>query len=184
MKTNARLALAALVAALALPASVGAAPLLLGNTVRVTYEFPVLGVLYAGPSDVVVGAGVELPFFAGFADVDLTDNQIIITAGRNAGINNVAFDGFHFNDILGSIPPFTSVVLDPATNYGGLDASRLTFNPENIYLNLVGLPGLTGQRVVIDINPSSTAPVPEPSTFALLGASLIAGARKLRSRSR
>lgn len=180
------LSLAASVALIGLPALAEATPTLFGQTVRVTYEYPTVGVLYylGGPADVVVGSGSELLNFAAFADIDLSDNQIVITARRNAGSNAEQFDGFHFYDILTSIPAFATVSLNPATTYAGLGPSNLFFDADNIYVNVVGLPGLSGQSIVIDVNADVTAPVPEPSTLVLLGAGLIAGARRLRSRAR
>ena len=158
-----------------LPAVVEATPILLGQTVRATYEFDDLGELYAGPVDVVVGPPVELPNFALFADVDLSDTNILFAANRHAGVNDVNFDGFHFFDVLGTIPAFTSlgVSLNPATNYEGFVASRITFDADNIWVNVANLPGVQGQVISIDLA-ADVAAVPEPSTLLLLGAGLLA----------
>ncbi len=143
------------------------AVLLTDQTVQTTYLFPDTSTIFAGPTDSIVGAGVELTNFAGLADVDFSDTNIFITANRDAAINAVAFDGLQFADVNGTIPAFTSVTLNAVTNYAGLNATRVSFDTDHIFLNLVGLPGQAGQVISLDINPLA-ATVPEPSTWLLL----------------
>jgi len=80
--------------ALGLPAN---ASLLNGQTVQSFYLFPNTSAIFFGPTNAVVGPGVELPSFADLANVDFSDTNILITLTRNAGVNNVAFDGFSFS---------------------------------------------------------------------------------------
>lgn len=159
------------VAALCLPISFAeASPILLGEDVETFYHFPDLTTNYAGPDTALVGAGVELVNFAAFADIDFSDTNILITINRDAGINAVSFDGFHFFDVDGTIPAFTTVLLNASTNYAGFTASRITFDADNIFVNVVGLPGLQGQFISIDL--AANTAVPEPATLALLGGGL------------
>ena len=79
--------------ALIAPAS---ATLLTGQTIQATYLFPNTGMVFAGPTNAVVGAGIELASFAGLANVDFSDTNILITLTRDAQVNNVTFDGFRF----------------------------------------------------------------------------------------
>jgi hypothetical protein len=139
-----------------------------GDSIVATYLFPDILTIYAGPTATVVGPGSELLDFARFVNIDFSANNILITTVRNAGINNVAFDGLDFFDAK---PDFQDVTLDPATNYAGFDSSRLFSTANSIFLNFEDLPGLLGQRVSIDIGDSA---VPEPSYGVTLAAALLA----------
>jgi hypothetical protein len=145
------------------------ASLLAGQAVRVTYLFPDTSTIFAGPVDVAGPAGA-LTNFAGFANLALSDTNILITADRNAQINNVAFDGLEFLDLNGNIPNFTSVTLDGATNYAGFDSSRVTTSVNTIFVNLADLPGLQSQVISLDIG---SAAVPEPNSGILAGTALL-----------
>jgi hypothetical protein len=182
MKTPMSVAVAVSFGLCLLTPSSAAAVILLGETVEVTYHFPDLATDFAGPTDVIVGAGTELFNFAGYADIDLSDTNILITTTRAAAINGTAFDGLHFFDVFGTIPALTTVLINPATSYPGLDASRITFDADNIYINLVDLPALQGDFISIDLVAGSSA-VPEPGTLGLLGAGLatLLSRRRLKS---
>jgi hypothetical protein len=118
----------------------------------------------------VVGPAGTLTNYAAFVDLSLSDTNILITADRNAQVNNVAFDGLEFLDVNGNIPNFTNVTLDSATTYAGFDASRITVGANTIFVNVADLPGLQGQVISLDIG---SAAVPEPSSWLLAGAGLI-----------
>ena len=90
-------------------------------------------------------------------DIDFSDTNITVTTIRNAGINAVAFDGLHFFDVFGAIPSFTSVTLNAATNYGGLTSSNISFDANNIYVNVANLPGLSGQVISLDVSANGTS---------------------------
>ncbi len=152
-----------------------AAPILLGQVVQTTYLYPDMATVYAGgpPTNATVGAGVELHGFAGLADIDFSDTNILITLTRDAGVNNVAFDGFRFFDILGTIPNNLNAVLNPATNYTGFTASRLAGGDQDtLFVNVANLAGLRGQIISIDLVQQAAPAVPEPATLALLGGGL------------
>ena len=151
------------------------AALLDGQTVQTTYLFPTTSTVFSGPVNSVVGPGVELPNFAGLANIDISDTNVTITLTRNANVNTVAFDGIRFTDVNGTIPQFTNVILNPATNYAGFDVSRITFSTTDIFVNLANLPGLSGQLISIDFE-GGTSSVPEPGTagLILLGTSVLA----------
>jgi hypothetical protein len=160
--------------ALAVPAS---AALIDGETIQTTYLFPDTSAVFAGPDNAVVGPGTELLGFAGLANVDFSDANILITLERNAGVNDVAFDGFRFFDVNGTIPVITSVNLNPATDYAGFTASRVTFDADTIFVNVANLPGLTSQVISIDLN--GPTPVPEPGTFVMIMAGLVLLGRRV-----
>jgi len=153
--------------------SAEAAPILLGQTVQTTYLFPTTSTIFAGPTNSVVGPFVELPNFANLADVDFSDTNIRITLTRNANVNNVAFDGFRFFDIFGTIPNNVNAVLNPSTTYAGFMPSRLAGGDQDtLFVNLANLPGLTGQFISIDLVLTTTPTVPEPATLTLLAGGL------------
>jgi hypothetical protein len=170
-----------------LAASAEASPILNGQVVQTTYLFPNTSTVFpgGGPVNSTVGPGVELLNFAGFADIDFSDTNIRITTTRDAGINNVAFDGFRFFDIFGTVPDDLIAVLNPATNYAGFTQSRLAGgDPNTLFVNVENLPGLRGQVISIDLVEQGPT-VPEPATLTLLGgglATLIARRRNSKRR--
>ena len=97
----------------------------------------------------------------------VSDTNILITTTRDAGINNVAFDGFRFVDLNANIPNFTNVTLDGATNYAGFSSSRITTAANTIFVNVEDLAGLQGQIISLDIGGEASA-VPEPSSVLLM----------------
>jgi hypothetical protein len=162
-----------------------ATPILDGQVVQTTYLFPNTSTVFAAPINATVGPGVELLNYAGFADIDFSDTNIKITTTRDAGVNNVAFDGFRFFDIFGTIPNNLMAVLNPATTYAGFTSARLAGGDQDTLLvNVANLPGLRGQIISIDLvqQPVSTT-VPEPATLTLLAGGLATlAARHRRSK--
>jgi hypothetical protein len=162
------------VCALACAARVEASPILLGQTVQITYQFPAMGSVIQ-TNTVVVGAGVEWPGFLGIVDVDLADTSI--TLGNFTSSNAWAaagFSGFSFFDLMGTIPDFVNVTL-AATNMAGFTQANITFDADNIWLNWQGLSYTpsTFLRITIEAaTPPAPEPVPEPASVALVAVGL------------
>lgn len=164
-------------------APVQAAPILAGKTIQTTYLFPDVNTTYCAPVNAVVGAGVELLNYCGFADIDFSDTNVKITTTRNAGINAVAFDGFKFFDVFGAIQDDLNAVVNAATNYAGFTAQRLAGgDKDTLLVNVANLPGLRGQIISIDIVPAA---VPEPVALTLMGTGIagLVARRRIRPRS-
>lgn len=103
-----------------------------------------------GPHDTVVGDGVELVNgFGGFATIDFSGATIRIVAATDQPFGY--FELLRFADSNGTISSIASVTVDPATNYAGFDASRLTFTADRIDVNLTGLAGQQGQQILLNI---------------------------------
>ena len=134
-----------------------------GNAIEVTYLYPNINTVYTDPAT-VTGA-TSLNSFAGILNIGFSDTSITMTLTVNAGINGVAFDGLKFTDVNNTLS-FDNLALNTvATNYAQFTASRISYQGNSIFVNLVDLHGLAGQSIVISA-------VPEPETYALLLAGL------------
>lgn len=135
--------------------------------VQVTYLYPNLSTVYAGP--MTVGVPGTIGSFAGILDIALAPDTITLTLTRNAGINAVSFDGLRFVDLAQTLNLSQFTLNTQATTYAGFDASRLSYgDADTLFVNLQGLPGLTGQQIVL------ASAVPEPATWGLLALGLAA----------
>ena len=158
--------LALLVAAAAF-SSAASATTLYGHTVQVSHDDPVEGTFLSGPFDVVVNDTVEVPSLVGFYSADISDTNIFLDFTQfpvsSGTFTGDTFNGFHLFDVNGTIASFLTVTINNATNVAGLDASRVSFDADNIYVNFAGLTVTPASRVSLDITV-----VPEPGTFLLM----------------
>jgi hypothetical protein len=135
---------------------------LAGDTIRTWELYPDLSTIYGGPIDVVdPGSILAFPGFAPIVNIAFNDANITITMVRDATAFTSSFSGFRFFDV--SEAGFGSVALDSASDVPGIDASRVSFDAHDIYVNFSAITYSTGQEVSLDI-----APVPEPRSFFLL----------------
>jgi hypothetical protein len=155
-------------------------------TIGVDTQFPTQGAICCGSGTAVVGAGVEFPAgsFPSYntnAFVDVSDLQIDYGQTAATTYTAAAFNGFRFYDALGTIAPITGVTINGATNLAGFNASRLSFDADNIYINMQSLAAGGAHLVRLDVQFGAAA-VPEPSTLLLLGAGLAVIAIPVRRR--
>ncbi len=165
-------------AALILALGMGAASLanagFIGKTVTGEHLFPDLATVFETRT-AVVGTGVEFPgMTGGFYDVDVSDTNLVLTFLRFAIGNTTAFNGFHLFDTNSTIDAITDVTIG-ANGWAGFDASRLTFDANNIWVNTQSLSFDQGDALSLNVTFSTTQqpnPTPEPATLALLGLGL------------
>ena len=151
---------------------------LTGTSVDVSWLFPNTATTYA-TRNVTVGAGPEIQcaggavgpdLCAGFVDaatIDLGSQTLSLTIDSgSAAWSAAAFNGYEFSN-LSAGGAWTGYTL--ATTFAGLDASRISFTPDAVWVNMQGITPDAGQSFTITLN---TAAVPEPASPALLLAGL------------
>jgi hypothetical protein len=165
------------VAAMASMASAHATGLEAGDAVRVDYLFPNKTQVFRTAT--LIGPDSTLDSFAGLFDIDVGTDAITLTLTRNAAINNVAFDGVGFFDLNGTLSFETFALQAAGTSYAGLSADRVSHGAGAVYVNVVGLPGLAGQQIVL-----SAVPEPAAAVSLALGLAALVWLRKRPSAAR
>jgi hypothetical protein len=146
----------------------------IGDTVSANYYYPDGATILYGSGNMVVGPGGALFDNLGglgvgsSPSVDITDTNILITypVGWSFSSNGQSFDGFIISNLTPSGAAITGVSL-AATNIPGYDGGGLTFDANDVYINLVAFAGsgfYSGS--IISVNVSF---VPEPGTLSLMG---------------
>lgn len=158
---------------------------MLGQTVRITGEQFTIGTVAAGPTDVVVGAGLEVPGnFWGIFTMDLSDTGILLTLPGTCcgGFTPGTFNGLHFFDLNNTIDGFLGVNI-VSNSVAGFNGSRISFDANNIYLNFESLN--PSQSAVLSLEVVTAAEVPEPASWLFMsgGAALLTWIRRRRQES-
>lgn len=178
-------ALAALAATLAATlAPQPAAAQLAGETIGAQYLFPDLASIIIDFPAAVVGAGVEFNAI-NQSQVDVADASLTISSVPGQGPTQLlpaAFNGYRIYDVGGTLPGFVTVTVNAATNLPGFDATRVSFDADNVFVNLQDLVLLPGEIVLLDIGFAST--VPEPATVGLVATGLVVVGAAARRRRR
>ncbi len=139
-----------------------------GQTITYQWRFGGLdGAIQEGPLPAVVGDGTEFPSIGVSGqnsnlslDVSATNFRLDWT-GSFFFSGGFGFNGHIYSDGSGFVPAFDTVTIHPETNLPGFDASRLSFDDDNIQVDFAGLGGGVGTVVSLDV-----ALVPEPSGAA------------------
>jgi hypothetical protein len=176
METKTRLALlVALTLVLCSPVSAG----FIGLTIQVEYSYPDTSTLYSADT-VVVGPGTELsglPYGDPRTNIDLSDTNILIAYNSSSWWTASDFNGLHFCDLAGASGAITGVTINPATNRAGLDASRISCDANNIWVNWQGL-GFWGgigecHDTIMSLDVAFGDAVPDASTWMTLPAEML-----------
>ena len=167
----------------------------MGTTIHGEYLFPDNGTTFMDLGDAMVGAGAEFSIsFDSTITVDFSDSTIAIDiAGGSTPFTAAAFNGFHFSDTSGLADAITQVSLVTTHNFA-FDASGISFDANNIFLNFQGLDvvpdsslllavNFDGDTPSLAINSGGGTPVPAPGTFALVSLG-VAGLRRIRRSSK
>lgn len=146
----------------------------MGSTIEVNFLYPDISTNCCGSFDVLVGAGQELapgdvPGYNSAAFVDISSTQIEYGQTRGTVYSSGSFNGLHFFDELSLLADIVGVSVNAATSLVGFDSSRVSFDANNIYINMVNLSASVAHSVIVDVQ---FANIPEPGTLALLGLGL------------
>jgi len=144
-----------------------------GKVLNYAWFFPDKNTPYAymTPVNITAGSGVDTIIIDSYNYVGLlyvSDNQINLTFTADSYFYGAEFSGIRLNDINNTISAFGSVTINPLTNLVGFDSSRISFNQDNIWIDLQGLSFHRDDRVSLQV-----APVPIPAAVWLFGAGLV-----------
>jgi hypothetical protein len=127
------------------------------------------------------GGGGIIPF-----EVFTTDNTITVfypASDGSGGFFISPFNGYQFTDVDNTIPTFTNATVDPSTSLPGFNASFLSFDANDVNINVSGLPFDGGDSITIDLNTSLSAPEPGALPLLAMGAAAAGGVAMLRRRN-
>ncbi len=115
----------------------------LGDTVTVDWYVPDNATVIE-THNVVVGAGVELPFGSlangPIIAIDLSDTQLQFSASSLSIFTAVPVNGFKFSDTFNAIPDISGVSLGAMSGgVTGLTVSDLSFDANSVFVNLEGV---------------------------------------------
>ncbi|MDJ0741110.1 MAG: hypothetical protein QNJ91_15450 [Gammaproteobacteria bacterium] len=168
------------------PAVAGAG--LLGNDITVSREFGTApgGLVTLESATATMSAGLEFDDFyaSGVFDIDVSDTRIDIVFNQVLNASPAfSFNGLVFEDSNDTIADFTAFTL-LASPIGGLDASFLSFNANQLFLDLGGIGELPGDTIALAVQaglPTVSMPVAQPLALLVLGVVGLAGLRRYRA---
>ncbi len=154
--------------------------LLNGKTVEYQYFYPTNTTPYssADNGNKVVGPGIEVTNIAdNDGTLDISDTNLFVAYTGSSTWSTASFNGFRIRDVFGTINAFTGVTVNPATTMVGFNASRITFDANQIWVNWNGLDFNPNTIVSLDIQS-----IPEPSTLLLAAVAVVGFGWRRRSR--
>lgn len=168
----------------------------INRTLGYQYQFPNYNTSapYIQGNNFVVGAGVERQDVqatsagngSDFASLDVSDTQVAAIYYASATWSTQPYNGFRLYDVNNTVSAITSVTIDPSTNMVGFNASRVSFDADNINVNWQGL--TFNQSTVVRLNVTFadtpvgvvSTPVPPTALAAVVGLLGMVGVRLRR----
>lgn len=145
---------------------------LLGDTVHIAQNYPVIGSEHY-PTNAVVGGGVEFTWPGGLLTLNVGANSIDIIFGNVSFVDVPSGGNNHNGPIVSDLDDSLGGLLvgfsNFSTNVFGFSAANIIFGDDFIGFNLDGLSMSSGQFIHVDLN---FGEVPEPSVLALMGLAL------------
>lgn len=167
------------------------ATLLNGKLIGYQYYYPTIATPYgdvgsgfgmASNGSHLVGNGIEVENLADMtATLDISDTNLYVQFQYDSFFYASDFSGFRVFDVANSISDILSVSINSVTNMAGFDLSRVSFDANNIWVNLQGLSFNESTILSLDIL-GGQQEIPEPGTLALLGLALLGMVGALRRR--
>ena len=95
-------------------------------------------------------------------DLDVSATNILISYDVGISWDEAPYNGFGVFDSGGDVAAITAVTINAITNVTGLDATRIAFDADNVYINWRDLDPQTGQVISLDVTFASPAAAPLP----------------------
>ncbi|MCS4295177.1 hypothetical protein M2375_003419 [Comamonas sp. BIGb0152] len=135
-----------------------------GHKIQIRYLFPEQSTQYEAPQTAVVGGGVEFTSVCdGNFNADVSASSITLGFNTSSIWNNTSFNGPEFFDVEGTIPKIYGVTVNESTSMVGLDASRISFDEDHIWVNWNGLNFNPSMKVILDVQFQPPKPEPVPA---------------------
>jgi hypothetical protein len=137
-----------------------------GQSVQVTEREPTLRSIVTDLGTMTIAGGTEFSDNLG-DEITVFDTSIPISF--SVGFGASTFGGFVISEV-GRTPDTITGVSLRTTNLSGFDASRLTFDSTDVFVNLQGINPFNPATLTVDVTfGRSTNAVSEPASLTLLG---------------